>query len=143
MKILLDTNIIIDNWTKREPFYSDSQKVMTACTVDDVQACISALSVPNIFYILRKIISETDRRGLLKALCGMFDVIGIDRDKLIAALDDATFTDFEDCLQAECAADYGADYIITRNTKDFENSKVKAITPTEFLQLLSPNKEEQ
>ena len=143
MKILLDTNIIIDNWTKREPFYADSQKVMTACTGDNVQACISALSVPNIFYIIRKSVSDSDRRSLLKALCNMFDVIGMDKVKLIAALENDTFKDFEDCLQAECAADYGADYIVTRNIKDFENSKVKAITPAEFLELLKPKDEEK
>ena len=51
------------------------------------------------------------------------------------ALDNANFKDFEDCLQDECAAAVHADYIITRNAKDFMYSRVKAVTPEEFLKL--------
>ena len=73
------------------------------------------------------------RRNTLKDLCMIIEVIGIDSHKLISALSNSEFSDVEDCLQTECAKQFSADYIITRNIKDFEHSPVPAITPDEFL----------
>ena len=53
---------------------------------------------------------------------------------LLSALDNEYFSDFEDCLQEECAVAISADYIVTRNTKDFASSRVPAILPDEFLE---------
>ena len=142
MKALIDTNVLIDFLVVREPFFTDADNIMTACRDKVFQGCIAAHSVPNCFYLLRKNPIE-ERRIIIKSLCQNFDVVGIDADKISSALDNEDFEDFEDCLQAECAADYGADYIVTRNIKDFENSKVKAITPAEFLELLKPKDEEK
>ena len=60
-------------------------------------------------------------------------VEGIDSFKILSALDNEDFSDFEDCLQEECAVAISADYIITRNAKDFALSRVPAILPNEFL----------
>ena len=59
---------------------------------------------------------------------------GIDSFKIISALDNEDFSDFEDCLLEECAVAVSADYIVTRNTKDFASSRVPAILPDEFLE---------
>ena len=61
------------------------------------------------------------------------EIVGIDRRKIINAVNNDLFTDVEDCLQTECAKEFSADYIITRNVKDFQNSSVTAISPDEFL----------
>ena len=95
--------------------------------------CIAAHSIPDIFYILRKSVPADERRETLRRFCQIFEVVGIDKDKLLDALNDADFTDFEDCLQSICAADFHADYIVTRNPKDFARSGIRAITPDEFL----------
>lgn len=142
MKALIDTNVLIDFLAIREPFFADADRIITACRDMTFQGCIAAHSVPDCFYLLRKNPLD-ERRIIIKSLCQTFDIVGLDSDKISVALDNFDFKDFEDCLQSECAADYGAEYIVTRNTKDFDNSKVKAITPAEFLQLLSPNNEEQ
>ena len=70
---------------------------------------------------------------MLSKLCGFIDIAGIDKRHIINAIENERFADLEDCLQAECAASVGADYIVTRNTKDFINSPVAAITPENFL----------
>jgi hypothetical protein len=70
---------------------------------------------------------------MLMGVCRTMDVVGIDKSLLVSALTNENFDDIEDCLQAECAASVGADYIITRNTKDFIASPVPAITPEDFL----------
>lgn len=87
------------------------------------------------FYILRKEYSVTQRREILKALCMVFEISEINGEKITKALENNQFEDFEDCLQDECAASVMADYIVTRNIKDFANSKVPAIQPEKFLKL--------
>jgi hypothetical protein len=70
---------------------------------------------------------------MLLGLCRTLNVVGIDQQKLIWSLMNEHFDDIEDCLQAECAASIGADYIVTRNVADFSTSLIPAITPEEFL----------
>lgn len=61
---------------------------------------------------------------------------GVKQDAVRRALLREEFSDFEDCLQDECAKEVGADYIVTRNVEDFRSSDVKAVTPEEFLRIL-------
>lgn len=70
------------------------------------------------------------------ALCGIFEISGIDKSKVMAALENQDFTDFEDCLQMECALEIGADYIITRNLSDFAYSGITAIEPRALLEMI-------
>jgi predicted nucleic acid-binding protein len=70
----------------------------------------------------------------------LFDVVGINYEKLVNSLNDTTFDDIEDCLQSECAEEINADYIITRDPEGFINSSVKVVFPEEFLQILGKNK---
>lgn len=87
------------------------------------------------FSILRKDYSAKERREILSNLCSIFDVDGIDKAKLLAGLTNEDFSDFEDCLQMECAKSYGADYIVTRNVSDYSTSEIKAIMPKDYLEL--------
>ena len=86
------------------------------------------------FFILRKDYNAKERREVLLNLCKIFDVEGIDKVKLILGLTNEDFTDFEDCLQMECAKLYEADYIVTRNISDYFTSEVRAITPKDYLE---------
>lgn len=101
----------------------------------NMQGYIAFHSLSNIFYILRKKYSETDRREMLKKLCFVLRVTGASHEKVCDAIEYNEFSDFEDCLQYECAKEIEADYIITRNVRDFQYSKVKAITPKEFMEI--------
>lgn len=95
----------------------------------------------NIFFILRKDFSIEERREILLNLCKLFDVEGIDIHKLQNALVNEDFQDFEDCLQMECAKSFHADYIATRNPRDFEKSSIECIKPEQLCQMLKNNKE--
>ena len=77
--------------------------------------------------------TKEERREALKDICQIVKVEGIDSFKIRSALNNEDFSDFEDCLQEECAFAISADYIVTRNTKDFVSSRVPAILPDEFL----------
>lgn len=134
-KILIDTNVLIDYLLERKPFFEDAKAIILSCVEGKVKGCIAAHSIPNIFYILRKDYSEKERRDVLCNLCSIFDVEGIDKVKLLSGLANEDFSDFEDCLQMECAKSYGADYIVTRNVSDYATSEVKAIEPKEYMEL--------
>ncbi|MCM1577270.1 MAG: PIN domain-containing protein [Ruminococcus sp.] len=136
MKILMDTNVLIDNLLKRDPFYKQSDEIIEMCINGDVRGFLAAHSITNAFYVMRKDYSEDKRREMLLEMCRIFEVVGIDGDKLRVCLGKNSFKDFEDCLQSECAVNCGADYIITRNIKDFSESSVKAVSPEEFLKML-------
>lgn len=87
------------------------------------------------FFILRKDYNAKERREVLLNLCKIFDIEGIDKAKLISGLTNEDFSDFEGCLQMECAKSYEADYIVTRNVSDYVTSEVKAVMPKDYLAL--------
>ena len=134
-KILIDTNVLIDYLLEREPFFEDAKKVILSCTNGETKGCIAAHSLSNMFSILRKDYDAKERREVLLNLCKIFDVEGIDKAKLILGLQNENFSDFEDCLQMECAKAYEADYIVTRNVSDYATSEIKAILPKDYIEL--------
>ncbi len=132
MRILVDTNVILDVILQREPFYEDSKQIMIACQQELLWGTITTQSIADIFYIIRKDFSPTERRRILLGLCEIFHVSAINREKLVVALKNEAFEDLEDCLQAESAVLFGAEYVLTRNVKHFIASPVPAITPKDF-----------
>lgn len=135
MNVYIDTNIFIDHYSNRAPFFESANKIITLCKSRKLTGCLGAHTFTDIFYILRKEYSEDERRKLLTEMCDLFYVITLDEPKIKSALKNTAFRDFEDCLQAECAAACRADYIVTRNVEDFAGSRVKAITPEELIKL--------
>ncbi len=135
MKVLIDTNVILDVLCNREEFVKDSEKIFKLCEVKKISGYISALSVPNIVYIMRKELDAEKTKDLLDKLLLIFQVTDLKSEDLkkAAAMD---FKDYEDALQSVCASRVKADFIITRNIKDFTNSKVTAIKPSELLERL-------
>lgn len=136
MVILIDTNIIIDFLMKRQPYLEDAVKIVSLCTEKKVKGYLAAHTVSNLFYILRKEYSALQRREMLCALCKIFEISEIDKKKILAALENRNVTDFEDCLQMECALEVSAEYIVTRNLDDYADSKITAIDPKGFLKLV-------
>lgn len=137
MRVLIDTNILLDFLLGREPYFSNADKIIRLCADKKLQGYMAAHSIPNIFYILRKDMSQEERREVLLNLCDILNVEGIDSVKIVASLRNSEFSDLEDCLQSCCAERIRADYIVTRNIKDFSLSKVSAIMPEDFLKIES------
>ena len=123
MVVLVDTNIIIDALANREPYADNAKKILEKCAAREVTGILAAHSIPNMFYIFRKNFSQDERRFLLKNLCNIFKISDLNAKKILAALENEKFVDFEDCLQEECAVESMADYIVTRNPADFANTR--------------------
>lgn len=133
MKILIDTNVILDVLCNRAKFVLEAEKIFKMCEVNKVEGYISALSVPNIVYIMRKELDDKKTAAVLEKLSLIFKIADLKGSDIIRA-SKLGFGDYEDALQSICASRIKADYIITRNIKDFEKSKVKAVKPVEFLE---------
>ncbi|MBU5477757.1 PIN domain-containing protein [Eubacterium sp. MSJ-13] len=135
MVILIDTNIILDVLEERKNFVEQSSKVLELCAKKVIKGYIAFHSVSNIFFILRKKYSKSDRRELLSVILDILEVTGASHEQVKQAIAKEYFDDFEDCLQDECAKAVKAEYIITRNKSDFSKADTKAITPEEFINM--------
>ena len=136
MRVLIDTNVLLDYIANRTPYADAAEQIMIMCKDNKIDGCIAAHSIMNIFYILRKNMTVSERKNILFYLSQITEIIGIDKQKILNSISNDVFSDFEDCLEAQCAKSFSADWIITRNIKDFENSAIKAITPDKFLKTL-------
>ncbi len=133
MRILVDTNVILDIFQRREPFFADSYRALQKAIECDAECLISASAATDIFYMLRKFLQSSDqakeRIDQLSRIVTFADVQGTDiHTALIRSM-----PDFEDAVADAVAERNGASYILTRNIKDFAGSAVPAITPTDFL----------
>lgn len=133
MKVLIDTNIILDVLCKRPDFYEDSARVFKFCEVKKISGVVSALTIPNLVSILRKELNAEKIKEILDNLSLIFSIADLKADDLKKAAD-LEFKDCEDAIQSACAVRIKADYIITRNLRDFTMSKVTAIEPAELLE---------
>ena len=133
MRIIIDTNIILDIVQKREPFFSDSYKALRKALEIDTECLLSASAATDIFYMLRKVFqSAVKARETLEQLSQLVtfaDVQGMDIHTALMR----SMPDFEDAIVDALAERNGASYILTRNIKDFTGSIVPAITPIDFL----------
>jgi len=140
MDILIDTNVILDHLCYRQPYAASAGKILRLCFQRDCKGYIAAHSITNIFYLLRKQFSASERKGMLLDLCDFIDVIGIQKKQIIDALNDNEYADLEDRIQFECAQIINAHYIITRNIDDFPDSPIPVISPEDFLKIIANSK---
>jgi predicted nucleic acid-binding protein len=137
MVIMLDTDVILDYLISRKPFTDTAERILRLCFDEKSKGYIAAHSITNIFYILRKRYSTTERKKMLLELCEFIEVDKKKKEQVIDALLNEEFSDIEDRLQVECARVVNADYVITRNIEDFSLSPIPAIQPTDFLTMIS------
>lgn len=135
MRILVDTNIILDVLCKRSDFVETSSKIWKLCETEQIDGCISAVSIPNIVYILRKELTPEKTCQIIHQIMMIFEVIELKASDLKKAAE-MLVSDFEDALQMCCASRIKADYIVTRNIRDFKESPTPALTPSELLQII-------
>lgn len=135
MRLMIDTNVFLDVLMQRQPFYQDSCAILKICEKKDALGYISASSVTDLFYIIRKQLHSTELA--YKALGYVLEIAKVlnvtNSDVLEAYI--AKADDFEDCLLATCAKNNECDAIITRNKKDFEGFQISVFTPEEVLYL--------
>lgn len=136
MKILIDTNVIIDALTSREPWNESAEKIFIMAANHIINMYITASSATDIYYLVRKHLHDTDMAkqimGKLYSLTGILEVTGSDCVDALAS----PITDYEDAVVERVAANAEMDYFVTRNVKDFQKGMVKVILPGEFIAVM-------
>lgn len=132
MKLLIDANILLDVLQKREPHYSFSALIWKMCETKQVEGYVSALTFANIAYIMRKELTPEKTEKLIDMLLLIFNLTELNVTEIQKAAR-MRWTDFEDALQSATAERVKANYIITRNCLDFNESKIPALSPNSFV----------
>jgi predicted nucleic acid-binding protein len=135
---LIDINIIYDDLLEREPWMTNAHEILKLCARYRFCGYISEHTLPTLFYLLHKhgVDNDVIREKMLR-LCKVMEIATVTKYAITSALENKAVKDFEDCLQIEAAKAVEADYIITRNIKDFSASNITAILPENFLQMFA------
>lgn len=133
MKVLLDTNILLDVLDAREEFYEHSAAVWTLAETQQIDSYISAISFNNINYIISSRHSSKKAHQVMILLRDVFRIVPLTPQIINQAID-SSFSDFEDALQYFSASHIQADFIISRNVRDFRKGDIPVLTPAEFMQ---------
>lgn len=139
MRILVDTNIIIDALTGREPFREAAEQVFLIAANRAEDMYITASSVTDIYYLVRKHLRSAEQaKEVMSKLFELFYILDVTSGDCMEALA-SEMKDYEDAVVSCCAYRSQIDYIVTRNIKDFAVSKVQAILPGEFMETVRRN----
>lgn len=132
MKLLIDANILLDVLLNRVPYVQTSSVIWKLCEAEKAKGYVSALTFANLVYIMRKELDPKRIEETLRALSLIFEFTDFNASDLSRAAE-LKWDDFEDAVQSVTAERVHADYIVTRNVRDFAESKVAACTPSELI----------
>lgn len=132
MVLLIDANIILDVLLNRPDFVKDSAMIWKLCETEQMKGYVSALTFANLVYIMRKQLDPEKIEDVFHKLNLIFEFADFSVSDLTHAAE-LNWKDFEDAVQSVTAERIHADYIITRNVRDFSKSRVMAFTPSELL----------
>lgn len=138
MRVLIDTDVILDVLLDREPFVETSAKLLELHERNQITGYISAITPVNVFYVVRKIRGRDAARHAVELLVHSLNLCSIDGPTLLSALT-LGLTDFEDSVQCASASQSDLEAIVTRNVEDYKESPLPIYTPVQFLVLLSSN----
>ena len=135
MRVFLDTNILVDFYARREPFFQNAKLLWIASYFKDVELWASTQSFVDIEYILRRAVPVQTLREMMAKSLDLLRVSSPEPNDLTDGLSSG-WPDLEDFLIARCAQNEGADYLITRDAKGFEHSIVPVVSPEQFFRML-------
>jgi len=131
MKVLFDTNVILDVWLAREPFWKDSAALLARAERKEIEGWISPTTITTLHYLGKKVLGEKKARALLEGLIHICQVGSMSTQTFKSALS-SEITDFEDAVIEAVSIGSSVDLIATRNTKDFRNSRIPTKEPSQL-----------
>jgi predicted nucleic acid-binding protein len=132
MRVMLDTNIVLDLLLDREPFSGDAVKIFSLVESGELDALLCATTITTIYYLVSKSVQKSKTDMIIEDLLQLFEIATVDKDVLISSLKNSG-KDFEDSVIYTSARFSKVDVIVTRDKKGFSNSKVLIQEPKEFL----------
>lgn len=132
-RLLIDTNIVLDLLSQREPFYDSASRLFTYADRNQITLSVSSLTFANTNYVLSKLKNANDAREILRRFRVLVSIIPLSEKIIDLALADSDFNDFEDALQYYSAIESNQNILITRDIKDFKTSVLPVMTAEEYL----------
>ncbi|BAU10235.1 hypothetical protein LEP3755_07160 [Leptolyngbya sp. NIES-3755] len=135
MRVLIDTNVVLDFLQEREPFVEDAARLFERIDAGEIEGFIAATTITNIYYIVRKAAGVEASEEAISQILSDLQICAVDR----AILEQAVilkFRDFEDAVQYACAIAYGVDAIVTRDLSGFTSAAIPVKSPRELIGLL-------
>jgi predicted nucleic acid-binding protein len=134
-KVLIDLNLILDVLQKREPFYTTSARVLAYAETGQIDGVVAAHTMTTLFYLIAKDQSADQARVILTNLLQFLSIAMVDQTIIEQALN-LPYKDFEDAVQMMSAVQAGAQYLVTRNIRDYKAGPLPALQPAELLALV-------
>lgn len=136
MKLLIDTNIIMDILLKREPFYEKSVEIMNLVLEEDILEYVSASAITDVYYIAyRQLHDKKKVKSLISKLLKVVSIAAVSEKEIENALT-LEWNDFEDSVQYSVALLNDMDGIVTRNPSDYRESELSIWSPESLLEKL-------
>lgn len=132
MRVLVDTNVVLDVLLARRPHLASSTKVLVASEAGRLQAFLAAHSIPTVYYLVRKDRGHREARRAIGRILTLFEIASIDRSVLQEALP-LEMSDYEDAIVAAAARRARCECIVTRDAGGFRKSPVRAVAPEVLL----------
>ncbi|MCL2318858.1 MAG: PIN domain-containing protein [Treponema sp.] len=138
MKVLIDTNVVLDILLYRQPWYDNAGIIFVLTKQNVIESYISASAITDIFYVAQKQLEKSIIREVIKQLLSVFQPATVTDNDIYQALN-LEWNDFEDSVQYVVGEGLAVDYIVTRNTQDFASGSILAVTPEQFIMAITSN----
>ena len=132
MKILFDTNVVLDVMLDRDPFAEPASRLMSLVESGKISGFLGATTVTTIHYLATKVMGPAKAQNQIKELLMLFEIAAVNRSVIEDALV-AKFSDFEDAVLYQAARHAGAEAVVTRDLKGFKQSRLPVYNPDEML----------
>lgn len=135
MKVLFDTNVILDVFLERTPFFDASSKTVALAEQGKIDGWLCGTTVTTIYYLLAKALSRKDAENYVGEILKIFHIAAITNTVLKGAIE-SDFTDYEDAVIHQSALHSNLDAILTSNQRDYRKSDLPVYSPVEFLNVI-------
>ena len=128
MRVLIDTNVVLDLLQEREPFVENAARLFERIDAVEIEGFITATTITNIYYIVRKAAGRVVAQDAIAQILSDLNICAVDLNVLEQALA-LNFEDFEDAVQYSCAVMHNLDAIVTRDLSGFVNAEIPVVLP--------------
>ncbi len=128
MRVLIDTNVVLDFLQERLPFVENAARLFERIDNGEIEGFIAATTITNIYYIVRRAAGLVVAQDAIAQVLSDLNICAVDRDVLEQALA-LNFQDFEDAVQYVCAVTHNVDAIVTRDATGFVSAEIPVVLP--------------
>lgn len=131
MRVLFDTNVVLDLILERHPFHATAAALVAKVERQELVGILGATTLTTIYYLVAKASGQEKARLATQSLLGMFQVASVDHGVLESAAR-SPIKDFEDAVLHEAGRGWGVDVLVTRDPEDFRNGNLLVLSPQQL-----------